>query len=138
MPSDPPTSEEIVEGYWTLWRHTQTDDPWKQKEAQDAWWWAWEAVEDAVDRRDPDLVALFEALADAVAGDEAALAYLGAGPLETLLRHRGRGFADAFLEPLDAACVRNPNLQLAARCIWWSDEDDPDTVRRFQRFGPPL
>ena len=66
------------------------------------------------------------------------LAYLRAGPLENLLRHRGPAFATPLLDEIDEVARRNRNFRMALRCVWWDVDDDPARVERFQRFGPPL
>ncbi len=97
--------------------------------------WAWESVEALISERSVDSVALLCALADAVEDDDAALAYLGAGPVETLLTSGPLG--SGVIAALDDAVVRSSRLQIALRCVWWSGDDDPQLVQRFSRFGPP-
>ncbi|HEX7168463.1 MAG TPA: hypothetical protein VF230_15895 [Acidimicrobiales bacterium] len=128
-----------VSGYWTHWRLSTSNDPDAKKEAQRDWWWAWEAVDGgAIDANADGVADLLVALADAVPGDEAALAYLGAGPVETLLRNRGGELSPKLLDRLEGAARRNPNFRIAVRCVWWGDDDDPAVVARFQKFAPPL
>jgi hypothetical protein len=120
----------------------ETVDPQARAEA-DRLFFAWEAVEDALslafEANDADqLVRLLVALADAVPGDEAALAYLGAGPVEDALHGCRSDEHQALADAIDSAASRNSNLQLAVRCVYWSDDSNPAVVARFARFGPPL
>jgi hypothetical protein len=128
------SDEELVAGYWQHYRLSTGDRG--ERLAQDELIGAWQSVDDLISERDVDAVALLVALADAVEGDEPALAYLGAGPVETLLRsgplHGG------VIAALDAAATDSSSLQIALRCVWWSDDDDPGLRQRFSRFGPPL
>lgn len=130
------TNDEIVGAYWRQYRLSADGKRSDRLAAADCFW-AWEAVEETVSRGGVDAVALIERLANAVDGDEAALAYLGAGSIEDLLRHNGPP-STTVADALDAAARRNPNVRVAVRCVWWSDEDDAALAERFKRFGPPL
>lgn len=126
--------EEVVAGYWQHYRLSTGDRG--ERLAQDELIGAWQAVDEVIAERDVDAVALLVALADAVAEDEPALAYLGAGPVETLLRS---GPLDGdVIAALDTAATESSSLQIALRCVWWSDDDDPELRQRLSRFGPSL
>ena len=104
------------------------------RKAADDHWWAVDAVDDLVRAGGRAAVTTIVALADAVADDEPALAYLGAGAVEDLLRHRGPPSEDT-VEAMDAAARQNRSVRFAVRCVWWGDDDDPALVARFRRFG---
>lgn len=129
----------LVVGYWDYYRHTSSTPGGFDADAAlsaDDGFDAWEAVEDAVSSQDPGLVSLLVALAEAVQGDAGALAYLGAGPIETLLRHSAQPPSSRLLDELDAAARRHPDLGVAMESVWWSDDDDPNLVARFHRPKP--
>lgn len=92
-----------------------------------------EEVNAAVQDANPDVVDLLVALAEA-ATDDQALAYLGAGPVEDLIRLHGA----QYLEAIDHAARTNKSFRTALRCVWYGDDVDPVLVARLQRFGPPL
>jgi hypothetical protein len=125
---------ELVDAYWEHYRRTWSGAGMAIDEDQDDW--PWEEVDDRVQGRADGVVSLLIALADAVAGNELALAYLGAGPIEDFLR--GEDPASPLLDELDAAARTNENVRTAVRCVWWSGDDHPSVVARFTRFGPPL
>jgi hypothetical protein len=128
-----PVDPDLVDVYWRQHRLSSGDRA--DRLAADEHFWAWEAVHDAVDELHPDVVELITALADAAATD-LERAYLGAGPVENLLRHPQ--VSDRILDQLDGAARRHPGVQIAVRCVWFGDETRPDIVERFRRFGPPL
>ena len=81
--------------------------------------WAWKEVQEAVASRDPKVVLLLERLADS-APSEAALAYLGAGPLEDLLH-----LHDATLiDRVEAAARRSSQFRSAVASVWYSGGDE--------------
>ncbi len=72
----------IVVAYW---HHYVTTNVRQDNIEGDRWFWAWEAVEELV-RRDPDeALTLVVDLADACPSAQG-LAYLGAGPVEDLVK----------------------------------------------------
>jgi hypothetical protein len=88
-----------------------------------------EVVED-VDTRvaagDGDSFHLLVALAEA-APDDQGLAYLGAGPLEELIRDRWR---DAVVvDRVEGWARRSDRFRLALACVWYSDSV-PDEVQQ--------
>lgn len=78
-------------------------------------------------------VDLLVALADAVDGDETALGYLGAGPVEDLLSSKPTP-PGVVVDRLEAAAQQNPRVRVAVASVCWDDDDDPDLRRRFERF----
>ena len=125
-----------MDAYWEHYRRTWSGTGTVLDDDDDGWAWAWEEVDEAVHNCVAGVVSLLVALADAAAGNESALAYLGAGPVEDLLRQRNQ--ASSLLDELDDAARANDNVRTAVRCVWWSDDDDPSVVARFTRFGPQL
>lgn len=122
----------VVTAYWNYHASKFSDDRGERSQA-DRWLWASDEVNAAVQDATPDIVDLLVALAGA-APDNEALAYLGAGPLESLIGLHGPQFA----EEIDRAARMNESFRTALRCVWYSDDVDPVIVNRLRRFGPPL
>lgn len=78
--------------------------------------WASERVNDATEEPTHDVIGLLRALANA-APDDRALCYLGAGPVEDLLRCHG----DRFIGVIDDEATVNARLQTALRCAWFEN-----------------
>ena len=76
---------------------------------------------------------LLLALADG-APDGAALAYLGAGPIEDLLGADAANCVDA----IDEAARRNERFRTALRCASFDHHVAPAIAERLRRFGPPI
>jgi hypothetical protein len=100
--------------------------------AADEWHWASEDVDRRV-AEDTDVIALLVGLADG-APDDPALAYLGAGPVESLVVGRGA----AVVDEVEAAARRSERFQIALRCAWFDETLPPDAAERLRRFGPPI
>lgn len=105
---------------------------------------AFTAVDEAVEEADANVVGLLIALADsAPSGSEVAaiddevlvgaLAYLGAGPIEDLLRVH----AERFVSEVETAAEANERFRIALRCVWYGDTD-VQIVQRLRRFGDEL
>lgn len=75
-------------------------------------------------------MALLVALADG-APSEAALGYLGAGPLEDLLVGR----AAEVVEYVDDAARTRAQFRAALAGAWYEGEVAPDIADRLRRFG---
>jgi hypothetical protein len=65
------------------------------------------------------------------APDEEALAYLGAGPVESYLGRRG-----ADIDGIDRAARRDASFRLALRCAWFDQSLPSSDAERLRRFGP--
>jgi len=104
MPTRPVPA--VVEAYWTHHHLASSTERADRLSASD-WWWAVEAVNHALEPGGTAAVEMVIALAEAVAHDEAALAYFGAGPIEDLLNHDGPPSAET-VEALDAAARQYP------------------------------
>lgn len=124
----------VVSGYWTHHRLASSAERADRLSARD-WWWAVEAVDDVLRLGGTRAAEMVVALAEAVADDEDALAYVGAGPIEDLLNHDGPPSPET-VEAMDTAARQHPSVAFAVRCVWWSDDNDPALVARFRRFGP--
>ena len=117
---------ELVEAYWEQRRRANSDDRDTRRTA-DELWWAWEAVEDRV-REDPDnVVVLLVELADAAPDD--GLAYLGAGPVENLLRYSD---SKVMFDRVEGWARRNDNFRKALGCAWFDDHVPVDVARRLR------
>jgi uncharacterized protein DUF6869 len=79
-----------------------------------------------------DRVGLSIALA-ARAPDQAALTYLGAGPIENLLVYH-----EPSIDVIDQAARHNESFRNALRSAWFDDRIAPADAQRLRRFGPPL
>ncbi len=123
----PPFDEALTAAYWRYVKRRQFAEHWAYETVDSAMW-------DHVD----GAVTLLVALADSAPDESTSLAVLGAGPLEDFLRRGNRRPTPAELDAIDAAAQTNERFRTALRCVWWGPNDDPDTVTRFQRFGPPL
>jgi hypothetical protein len=130
-----PLDDALVAAFWSYARLAHSPDR-ADRLAAEEFYWASLAVDRAISDRVDGVVALIVSLADAAAGNLEDLAYLGAGPVEELLRFGDTPPTASLLDDLDAAARRNENVRLAVRAVWWGPKDDPQTVARFERFGP--
>lgn len=122
---------ELVPAFWRNYQLTFGDNPAERLQAAE-WLWAYEEVDDAAAEASPGVVELLVSLADA-APDDDAVAYLGAGPVEDLIRLHGQ----ELVEEIDEAARRNERFRLALRSVWYDTATDPSLVTRLRRFGPP-
>jgi hypothetical protein len=120
----------LVAAYWTYYRLAWSGD---SADRAEGWWWAWDEVTEAVSEHRPDLIELLTQLAEAVGGDEAALAYLGAGPFESLLREGDPVDALQFLDGLEAAARRSPAVRVALSHVWSDEKDDWEVLSFLRR-----
>ncbi len=129
--------DRLIDGYWEHYRLASSDARADRLQA-DEFFWAWETAQqlivgrDAVSLEDGDRLALLTALAHR-APDEQALAYLGAGPIEDLLRRDGPPIA-----LIDEHAQRNEKFRVALRCAWFDEDLPAADAERLRRFGPPL
>lgn len=129
---DVSVNAEVVAAYWRHRKLTFSEDTTERADA-DEWFWAWEEVDEAALDAAPGIVELLVALAKAAPNDEA-LAYLGAGPLQDLIRRHGAEFVDA----IDQAAQTSQSFQVALRCVTYDTGADQAIVNRLRRFGSPL
>ena len=134
MASDDRSRDDLVTAFWLHHRLGLGDRAERLASAEH--FWAWEAVEALVGEGGLDAVAIVVELAEAVANDEAALCYVGAGPIEGLLATGSP--SPVVVAALDRAAEEYESVRIAIRCVWWSDDADRDLVERFSRFGQPL
>jgi hypothetical protein len=86
-------------------------------------------------REDPDnVVVLLVELADA-APDDGALAYLGAGAVEDLLRDCE---SDVVFDRVEGWARGNENFRTALRCAWCDNHVPADVAKRLRSLGPAL
>ncbi len=93
--------------------------------------WAEDEVHEAL-RDAQTAVELLVRLAEA-APDEAALAYLGAGPIEELLDSSAGDVVDGVEE----AANRSAPFRYALRCAWFDSAVSPAVRDRLRTFGTP-
>lgn len=101
--------EDLVATYWEHHRLARSSVR-AERLRSEATRWAWDEVDEIVDRGGDDLVPLLIALADA-APDEEALAYLGAGPIEDAVR---AGSAK-LIDRIEGAAERSEQFRFALR-----------------------
>ena len=127
-----PDFADLAAGYWENYRRATSEDRTVRKSA-DQTQWAWEAIEELVCREPENAIAALTVLADA-APDDAALAYLGAGPVENLLRDCSSA---VVIDRVEGAAARNANFRKALRCAWFDDHVSPAVAKRLRSFGDP-
>src|SRR6185503_456070 len=92
----------LVDAYWANYRALPRGDEPRDPGAPDPYFWAYDEVDEHVRAADDSVMDLVLALADAVA-DDAALAYLGAGPIENLIRLH----SERFVDRIDQAAIES-------------------------------
>lgn len=121
--------ERLIGGYWTHRRRLAGGR--QERLDADKWAWAWDEVEMAFiepsARTFPMLMALIES-----AGDDEALAYLGAGPLENLINRYGIQFA----EQIEESARRDPAFRKALANVQVSSNVPASVRDRLARFMP--
>lgn len=118
---------EIVEAYWTHYRLSQGNR--EQRLAADHYFWAFEAVLDAVERDDDGVVDLLDGLLHAPGADAG---YFAAGPLDDLLSsHPHRAAAVAQKCRRDGAWAEAPGLI----CL---DAAERDRLGELRAMLPPI
>jgi hypothetical protein len=125
-------SAELADGYWEHYRRTTSTTRALRLSASDARW-AWEEVEDRVRSEPEEMVAVLVAIADA-APDDPALEYLGAGPVEDLIVHRG---SDVVIDRIEGAASRSENFRKALSCAWFDDRLPGTISARLRVFSAP-
>ncbi len=123
---------ELALAYWETYAMTFSGDRTDRLKGEESWW-AWEEVEERVRLHPEDSIEVLTYLAD-TAPDDAALAYLGAGPIEDLVCYGG---SDVVIDRVEGAAVRNGNFRKALRCAWFDAHVEPSVAKRLRRFGDP-
>lgn len=124
--------DELADAYWAHYRLATSTDRVDRLSAGE-FRWAWEVIHDRVRTEPETALEVLTFLADA-APDDAALAYLGAGPVEDLLCCGG---SDVVIDRVEGAAVRNGNFRKALRCAWFDEHVEPAVAERLRRFGDP-
>jgi hypothetical protein len=123
---------DVVPAYWRFHSMSSSNKRADRLRAGE-YQWAWEAVEGEVDADPPNSITLLVELAEA-ASDDVALAYLGAGPVESLLCNHG---STVVFDRVEGAARQSSAFATALRSAWF-DEHVPEAVRRRRRqFGQP-
>lgn len=106
---------ELAEAYWEHYRRSTSGDRSVQRTAEETRW-AWEEIEERVHSMPRDAIQLLTVVAD-TAPDDAALAYLGAGPIEDLIRQCASDVV--VIDRVEGAAARNDNFRkgLAMRLV---------------------
>ena len=121
----------LAAGYWEHYRRTTSIDRAERLTADDTQW-AWAAVDDLVRSHPEAVVEVLVTLADTAPDDEA-LAYLGAGPVEDLIRNA----SDVVVDRIEGAACRNENFRTAVRCAWFDHAVSETVAARLRAFGEP-
>jgi hypothetical protein len=101
---------------------------------QKRWFWAWEDVQERVERTPDDSLPLLVDLAEFCASAQA-LAYLGAGPVEDLVKRAD----DALFARMLTAAQKSARFRRALATIWIDDERRIGELDEFfGRFPPDL
>jgi hypothetical protein len=103
---------ELVPTYWRHYELSNSDNRADRLAAAELFW-AWEEVDQAAKDGGPGIVDLLVALAD-TAPDDAARAYLGAGPVEDLIRLHG----ERLRSEIETAARENQHRGTARRSVW--------------------
>jgi hypothetical protein len=105
-------TDEVVPTYWRHYELLASENR-ADRLAADELFWAWEQVDQAAKDGGPGIVDLLVALSDAAPND-AALAYLGAGPVEDLVRLHGARLRGE----VETASRQNQHFAAACRSVW--------------------
>ncbi|MGZ3426238.1 MAG: DUF6869 domain-containing protein [Polyangia bacterium] len=119
----------LVVAYWHdyITRHVQRD-----KIEADRWFWAWEAV-DAIVHDDPEAALWLTVELAEYCVSAQALAYLGAGPVEDLVKTAD----DALFARILKAARKRPRFRRALATIWIHDETRIRALKLLFRECPP-
>lgn len=124
------SASDLVSGFWESYRLSSSAISADRLSAREFAWAAAE-VDDRVQDDPSEVFDLLIALADA-APDDAALAYLGAGPIEDLLVHHG---SDVVFDRVEGWARCNEHFRKALRCAWFDADLPQPVVARLRRFG---
>jgi hypothetical protein len=123
---------QLADSYWDHYRRATSNVRTERLSERDVRW-AHDEVDERVRNQPEEVIAVLVAIADA-APDDAALAYLGAGPIEDLIRHCG---SVVVVDRIEGAASRSDAFRKALRCAWFEDDVPPDVAVRLRRFGDP-
>jgi hypothetical protein len=122
----------IAAAYWEHHRRSTSPDRAVRTTADD-YEWASTDIDERIHSQPVEAIELLMEIADG-APSGGALAYLGAGPIEDLIRRNG---TDTVIDGVEAAARRSSNFRTALRCAWYDDDVAPDVRDRLRRFGSP-
>jgi hypothetical protein len=121
---------DLVAAYWRQYELSTSENR-EDRQVAEQFFWAWEEVEARMDDLSgTEAVELLVLLAEAAPTD-AALGYLGAGPVENLLVSRTANVVDE----VDAAARRNEKFRTALAAAWYDDHLPVEIAARLRRFG---
>ena len=123
---------ELAAAYWEFHRRSTSIVRAERLTADDVRW-ARDEIDEQLSTQPEALVDVLVFIADA-APDDAALAYLGAGPVEELLHH---SVSAAVVDRIDYAAVHSETFRKALRCAWFDGHVTPAVANRLRRFGDP-
>jgi hypothetical protein len=119
----------LIDGYW---KHYSLSTGSRQERLDaDKWAWAWDEVEGAVMEPSANAFEILMALVESAA-DDAALAYIGAGPLEDLINLHGVQFAGQIEE----SARRVPKHRTALARVQVSSNVSVSVRERLARLMP--
>jgi len=124
-----PSDSEVVSTYWTQHRLSSSETSADRLQA-DGHFWAWMHVDRLV-TEDPDAALQLTLLLADAAPDDAALAYLGAGPIEDLLVHHA---TPTMVDRICGWAGRNERFCVAVRSAWLTRVDE-GTAERISKLG---
>ena len=130
MSWDPGRAEDVVRSY-RLQHQLGGGSAADRRLADAEHWWAWQAVDDAVEDGDLPLEVLDAMLHDPQADDDHR-AYVAAGPVEDLLSDFPDEYADAIAE----RCRRDPVWASAVRHVWLAPEEWRELPAALRRYLP--
>ncbi|MGZ4532054.1 MAG: hypothetical protein ACXVXP_06855 [Mycobacteriaceae bacterium] len=107
-----PARSDLVPAYWR--HHELASGDRKERLASEEHFWAWEAVEEAMEGDDP--LVLLDSLLEAPGADPC---YLGAGPIEDLLVADPDRWGEAFAD----RCRTSPRWREAMACVFVQDRN---------------
>jgi len=125
-------SAELAAAYWEHHRRATSTNR-ADRLSQGDVFWAWEEIHEHVSDHPESAVDVLVIVAEA-APDDAALAYLGAGPVEALLHP---SVSTTVVDQVEHAAVHSETFRKALRCAWFDDHVPSDVATRLRRFGDP-
>jgi hypothetical protein len=132
-----PSLELVARTFWDGYRLRHQTNP-RSAFAADRRFWAWEAVNAVTYGGHPEYefsaepLPLLLALADAAPADDAALDYLGAGPIEDYLCHSEN---QPDIDAVVAAARKHRKFRTALGAAWYRSTLTDEDTSRLQAFG---